>query len=348
VKTSQTAIFLGVVLCGLVASRAASHAQSPVAPITIGGAIEGEDKPWNHGVPIATRQTARELFLEGNRLFYIPLYTRAAEKYLAALDRWKHPAFYFNLALTQLNLGQQAEAHDNLQRAIQQGEEPLGPLQFREARKQLDELEQQLGRIRVSCQTRGAEVTLDGATLFVAPGSHEVWVKASAHEITAKKAEYVTQARRVNVASGRLEAVDLPLRKLIEDRPWAPWKPWTVVGTGVAVAAASGVLHALSARNFSAYDDDFRKLSCASMGCTDQDVEDMNPHLPQLLSRAQLQQRLAVGGYIAGGVLIATGAALVYFNRPHLVEQGAANGPAVAIAPVLSADTVGVLVTVLH
>src|SRR5262249_42767862 len=121
VKPPHTAIFLGGVICGRVASRAAPYAQSPAAPIS----IDGEDKPWNHGIPIATRQAARELFLEGNRLFYIPLYTRAAEKYLAALDQWKHPAFYFNLALTQLSLGQQAEAHDNLQRAMQQGEEPL-------------------------------------------------------------------------------------------------------------------------------------------------------------------------------------------------------------------------------
>ena len=343
-KTSHTAIFLGVVICGLVSGRAVSYAQSPVTPV----AIEGDDKPWNRGIPIEVRQAARELFLEGNRLFYVPRYTGAAEKYVAALSQWKHPAFYFNLALTQLYLGQQAEAHDNLERAVQQGEEPLGAVPFREAHKQIEELETQLGRIRVSCPTRGAEVTLDGTTLFNAPGSRDAWVKASAHEIIAKKSEYVTQARRVNVASGKLETVDLPLRKLIEDRPWAPWKPWAVVGTGVAIAAGSGVLHAISARNFSAYDAEFRELPCASMGCSDAAVLEMKPHLPPLLSRAQLEQRLAVGGYIAGGVLIATGAVLVYVNRPHLVEQGATSGSAVTIAPALSPDTVGVLVTVHH
>ena len=46
------------------------------------------------------------VFLEGNRLFKIPLFTRAAEKYIAAIEKWTHPALYFNLALTQLNLGQ--------------------------------------------------------------------------------------------------------------------------------------------------------------------------------------------------------------------------------------------------
>jgi hypothetical protein len=341
VKPSHTAIVLAALIGSLAPGRAV-HAQSAGAAV----AIDGDDKPWNRGVPVALRQEARELFLEGNRLFYIPLYTRAAEKYLAALDRWKHPAFYFNLALTQLSLGQEVAAHDNLKRAVQQGREALGGTQFEEAEQQLATLEHDLGRIRIRCDTPGAEITLDGAALFTAPGSREVWVKAAAHQIIAKKSEYVTQARRVTIAAGKVEQLDLPLRKLIEDRPWAAWKPWAVVGAGVAIAGASGVLHALSARNFSAYDDGFRKLSCASMGCSDETVRTMNPHLPVLLSRAQLEQRLAVGGYVAGGVLIATGAALVYFNRPHLVEQGSASAPVVAL--VVSADAVGVLVTVRH
>ena len=340
-KPSQIAIVVAALIAGLAPSRAL-RAQ-PAGPAV---AVDGDDKPWNHGVPLATRQQARELFLEGNRLFYIPLYTRAAEKYLAALEKWKHPAFYFNLALTQLSLGQEVVAHDNLKQAVQHGAEPLGALQFAEAAKQLAELEQHLGRIRVVCSTPGAEVTLDGTALFVAPGNREVWVKAAGHEIIAKKAEYVTQARRVSVAAGKLEQLDLPLHRLIEDRPWAAWKPWAVVGTGVAVAASAGVLHALSARNFSAYDDGFRQLSCASAGCSDDAVRAMNPQLPKLLGRAQLEQRLAVGGYIAGGALIAAGAALVYFNRPHLVERSSETAPAVAL--VLAPGTVGVVVTAHH
>lgn len=349
---TATAIVIGVVICSASAARSPVWAQpasapgATAAPATSGG----DDKPWNRGVPVATREAARALFLEANRLFAIPLYTRAADKYAAALGKWKHPAFYFNLALAQLNLGQEVEAHDSLRRAVQHGQEPLGERPFREAESQLRELEHQLGRIRVQCPTDGAEVTLDGATLFTAPGSHEVWVKPAAHQITARRAEYVTLARRVDVAPGKLEQLDLRMHKLIEDRPWAIWKPWAVVGTGVAVAAAGGVLHALSAGNFTKYDDRFRQLSCAGAGCTDDQVRAMDPHLPAVLDRAQLQQRLAIAGYIAGGAIIATGAVLLYLNRPHVVEQGGPSSPApgVAVTPVASADAFGVVVTVSH
>ena len=82
-KTTKAATFVGVFVCGLISGRALLCAQ-PTRPPVI---VEGDDKPWNRGVGLATRQTARDEFLEGNRLFNIPLYTRAAEKYLAAIER---------------------------------------------------------------------------------------------------------------------------------------------------------------------------------------------------------------------------------------------------------------------
>lgn len=233
---------------------------------------------------------------------------------------------------------------------MKHGAAPLGEDEFREARKQLLELERRLGRLRVSCPTAGAEVTLDGVTLFTGPGSREVWVKAQAHEITAKRRAYVTRARRVTVAPGEVQALDLPLRKLIGDRPWAVWKPWAVVGTGAAIAAAGGVLHAFSARGFQAYDDEFRVLPCAVDGCTDQEIDAERPGLRGELRRARLEQKLAVGGYIAGGAAVVAGAVLVYLNRPRVAEQEeeGPRGAGIAVAPAVSGDSLGVLVTVSH
>jgi tetratricopeptide (TPR) repeat protein len=339
-KTARIALFLGVLVSSLILGRASLHAQPSSAQVS----VDDNDKPWNRGVPLATREAAKNLFLEGNRLFNIPVYTRAAEKYIAALAMWKHPAFYFNLAITQLNLGQDLEARVNLEGALRYGPQALEADRYQEAQKQLKEVEGLLGRIRITCPTEGAEVTLDGATLFIGPGTREEWVIATAHQITARRSEYVTQAKRVIVAAGKIEMLDLPLTKLVEDRPWTVWKPWAVIGTGVAFAAAGGAFHALSARKFAQYDDNFLKLPCASMGCKDDEIR---PGMKAQLSRAQLERRLAVGGYIAGGSLIALGAVLVYLNRPHLVEQAATDTRnTVAVVPAFSADTVSVLVTV--
>src|SRR5215510_286010 len=192
VKTANVSIFFGVIVCGLIATRLPLHAQAVDAPNLAGS----EDMPWNKGVTEETRTAAREAFLEGNRLFKIPLFSRAVEKYNEALDKWKHPAFYFNLAIAQINLGQYFEARENLEQALKYGAEPLRADRFEEAKKQLVEVQRHLGRIRVGCPTPGAEITLDGVTLFTGPDNREVWVTARAHEVTAKKPEYATQARR--------------------------------------------------------------------------------------------------------------------------------------------------------
>jgi len=345
-KPTNLWIVIGVIACGLMAGGTPLHAQ----PADVPSAAGSDDMPWNRGVATERRAEARELFLEGNRLFKIPLFARAADKYGEALSKWKHPAFYFNLAIAQMNLGQDLEARDSLEQALEHGAEPLGPDRFKEAQKQLLEVQRHLGRIRVSCPTPRAEITLDGVPLFIGPGNREVWVKAQAHEVAAKASDYVTQSRRVTVGAGTLKSVDLPLRKLIQDRPWSAWKPWAVVGGGVAIAAAGGVSQSLSSRNFKAYDAAFVKLPCATSGCTEQAIDAASPHLSSRLTRARLEQRIAVGGYIAGGAAVAAGVVLVFLNRPHLTEQEDANPntTGIAVTPAVSADMLGVLVTVSH
>lgn len=136
--------------------------------------------------------------------------------------------FHLDLALAQLKRGQEIDARENLEHALQHGEESLGAEQFKEAQKQLREVERQLGRIRVSCQLVGAEVMLDGVALFTGPGSYHGWVKAKDHDLTAKKQGYRSEARRVTVSSGELQDIELRLPTLSKatntSRRWAAWK----------------------------------------------------------------------------------------------------------------------------
>jgi hypothetical protein len=351
VKIANTHIFLIALVYGLISARVPLHAQSAIAPV----AADDDNAPWNQGVTNETREAARTVFLEGNRLFKIPLFARAADKYIEALSQWKHPAFYFNLALAQLNLSQELEARDNLEQALKYGTEPLGTEHFEEAKKQLEEVERQLGRIHITCQTRGAEVTMDGATLFIGPGSYEGWAKASAHEVTAKRSGYLSEARRVTVSSGKLQHVELKLITLSEaaeaGRRWAVWKPWSVLGAGAAVVATSGGLHAMSSKNFQAFDTQFLKLPCVTTpdprapGCAKNVIP---PDLNAQLNLARKEQIVAVGGYIVGGSLIATGVVLVFLNRPRLLEQPPTSSPprTLAVVPTVSKETFGIVMSV--
>ncbi|HWU89287.1 MAG TPA: hypothetical protein VN253_18600 [Kofleriaceae bacterium] len=335
---------------------------SPSAPVPAAGGdrpspsvrvpTDDEGKPWSRGVSIEDRRAARELFLEGNRRFRIPLFARAAEKYMAALSKWKHPAFYFNLAFAQLNAGQEVEARESLERALQYGEEPLGHEEFHEAQRQLQELEHQLGWVRVTCQTPGVEVALDGVPLFIGPGSYRGWARATVHVITGQKPGYLSEARRVSVAARKLQEVELKLLTLSEaadaSRRWSVWKPWVVVAAGGAIVAASGVLHAGAFKNFDVYDEQFQRLECGTdpgehPGCTREEVP---PALSARLQRARRQQEIAVGGYLAGGSLLVAGAVLLYVNRPRLWEQEArSSSRGMAVSPVASSDMFGLQVS---
>lgn len=358
VKLARLSFLFGVVALAMPAPGRAqpvtAQGMAPIAGDAQRGVVDapneagGENMPWNRGVSLQTRAEARATFLEGNRLFKIPLFSQAVEKYADAIEKWKHPAFYFNLAIAQINLNLYLEARDNLEQALKYGEAPLRADRFLEAKKQLLEVQRHLARIRVRCPTPGAEISLDGVMLFTAPGDHEVWVKAQAHEVTVRKSEYGTQVKRVKLAAGAQQTVDVSLRKIIEDRPWAVWKPWAVVGAGAAIAAAGGVMHALSARDFNTYDERFVALPCAMMGCTGRQINDTEPQLGARLDRARLEQRIAIGGYVIGGAVLAAGVALVYLNRPHLMEREGDEPPArgISMLPVVSADSVGVLVTV--
>lgn len=336
---------------GLLHGRTSLRAQpisgEPVPTQDASTATEA-DEPWNQGVSIEDREAAEELFTDANRLFTIPLFAKAAEQYAAALAKWKHPAFYYNLALAQLNQGKDVEARENLELALRYGEEPLGAEQFQEAQNKLRELERQLGQIRVTCQTKGAEITLDGVRLFTGPGRHQRWVSAKDYELTAKKAGYLSESRRVTVASGGLQDIDLRLVTLSEvtdaSRRWATWKPWMVVAAGGLIVTAGGGIHALASKNFKIYDSEFEKLSCAqgfpTPGCSQDTI---GPDLNNRLSRAKLQQTIAVGGYIAGGALITAGAILLYLNRPRLEEQGSSvpSVKSVAVVPAVPGVTGG-------
>ncbi len=336
---------IAILAFGLSHAARPAHAQA-IEPIALAGS---ESAPWNRGVPKPTRDAARDLFLEGNRLFRVPLFARAAEKYREALAKWDHPAFYFNLALAQLNLGDDLGAHNALETALRDGEELLGAPQVQEARKQLRDLEHRLGRVRVRCPLAAAEVAMDGQLLFSGPGSYEGWVAPKPHEITARKPEYLSETRRIIPIPGKVRDVELTLITLDAARDaarrWAKWKPWAVVIAGGAVAAASGALHVVSARTFQQYDAEFHKLPCATPGCS---PEQIGPALNARLRRATLEQKLAVGGYIAGGAVLAAGIALVYLDQPRLAEQpasGAAPGSLV-VTPIATGAMVGVAVTV--
>jgi hypothetical protein len=209
-------------------------------------------------------------------------------------------------------------------------------------------LESQLAWIEVICHEPGADVTLDGKPLFTGPDVYKGLVRPGAHQLVAAKSGYLTESEAVVVSPGERRRVEIALVTLDQasdsSRRWATWKPWAVVGGGAALVIGGGVLHWRAAADYRAFDDEFVQLPCVTMpdptepGCPPGDVP---ADIEAPLNRADWERRLAMASYVAGGAAMATGLALMYFNRPRLAEGQAGRSANLAISPLVTPHGAG-------
>jgi hypothetical protein len=142
----------------------------------------------------------------------------------------------------------------------------------------------------------------------------------------AHKKGYLTETRQLVLSPGQRMAVAIELTTLEDvresSRRWAGWKPWAVVGAGALLATAGGVLDWRAGSEYERFDIDFAELGCAGRdgqpgvvtGCRAGEVP---PALEDTLDRARFQERAALTLYAVAGAAVATGAVLLYLNRPR-------------------------------
>lgn len=313
-------------------------------------ADESAARPWADGVPGDTRREVYVIFLEGNDLMREALFAKGAAKYRAALARWDHPAFHYNLGVAQMNLDQIIEAYHSFERALRHGPVPIGQDKYDQAQHYLTVLRNQLAEIEVICEDPGALVALDGNPLFTAPGRKVILVRPGGHRVEASNAQRLPDTRQVVVNPGDHQRVTLVPQlpeSLTTVRRWPRWIPWAAVGASTVVLAGGAALDWHSSVLFDAYDREANETCPGSTGCEDANLP---PALRARLGRAELEQWLARGIYVAGGLTLATGTALLYLNRERLVRrQGPVETPpssSISLRPMFAPRGAGVSVRV--
>jgi hypothetical protein len=272
------------------------------------------DDPWSAGVSTDRQKQANALFAEANSLFAQQKHAPALEKYKAAIALWDHPLIRFNMAVTEIRLDRILDAAEDLEKALRYGATPFSPTLYQEALDYQALVKRQVGAIEASCQQGDVHVLLDGKPWFVCPGKQQQKVLAGEHVIVGEKKEYMTRSQRIVVKGGATESEDLSLvaieSAVILKYRYPRWMPFTVAGTGAAIALGGLGVWLAGRSGMDQFTADFT-TNCPA-GCK-MDFSD-KPFLRDEKDSAQLKGQIGIGMMAAGGAITVTGVILMVVN----------------------------------
>ncbi|MCG8419619.1 MAG: hypothetical protein MJE77_16935 [Proteobacteria bacterium] len=294
--------------------------------------------PWYQGVSEERQERAKQLYQEGYTLHRDLQFVNAAAKYQEALTDWENPEIRVELAIALNQIGQPLNAYQSLELAMKWGLDQLQPTdQDRIRDLQSSLMTERLAIIELRCDEPGTEIVFNGQKWFVGPGRRHRVVRPGTHAITASKPGYFPVFESVTVLPGNRATVALVLSvdRIVKTTRWSAWKPWAVVGAGVALGLTGSGLLWQSERDF-----DAAKASLDSECTSERPWCTPVPLYQQ--DRATRNSQLALGSLLTGGAAVAAGMVLVWMNLPSPQRTPDRNESKVELSPIVSEETVGV------
>jgi tetratricopeptide (TPR) repeat protein len=288
-----------------------------LATLVAAAPLAHADSPWAEGVSDERKAEAKKLLDAGNAFLIEKKYVEALDKYTAAVAVWDHPAIRFNMVRCQIQLGQNLEAYDNLEKALEYGAAPLEETVYNEAVGYKKLLESQVGELAVSCEQADVALTLDGKPLATCPTKQTMRVLAGPHQIVGNKKGLLPRTLELVVVGGKPTDATVKLDPLeagarIEHR-WPQYVPWTVFISGLGVTGIGALFQVLGSSQMEEYD------RWVDTRCTDNCTPDELADVQHLYDGARLKSGIGVSMMITGGAAIATGAVMLYLNRGRTV-----------------------------
>lgn len=308
-----------------------AHAEEPPSDLD----VSTYDGPWSWGVPLRERKLALHLFEKGNKALQDSL-VEAIAYYKEALLHWEHPAIHYNLAVAQENSKNIDEQYQHLLAAIRYDVSPLDEVNYTRALHLKKTLENHATWLELSCDEPDATVVLDGKTQFTAPGHFAALLEPGEHTLDVHKLGkvFVDESRTLKLVAGERVSRRLKMYTPAEvtrtETRWSTWMPWTLMGSGLALAAGGGLLQWQTHKAYTALDAGI--VECK--GCMP------SPKLLALRHRGDTLQRASVGAYALGGAGLVTGAVLLLLNRPNTYFINPATGARdMSISPLVGSTT---------
>jgi hypothetical protein len=316
-------------------ARASQNKASPAPEAAV-------EPAWARGVSAQAKDDAQRLLEQGNALFLRGDFRAALATYQDALRAWDHPAIRFNIGRTLIQLDRTAEAFDNLELALSHGRGALEEHVHAEAQGYLKLLRGQVSELELRCTQEGVEVSIDGRKLLSCPRVQKVRLAPGPHVVVGSRAGFIPQTLDVVLAPGAAASAQVHLLSVQEatrvQRRWQLWKPWSLVGGGVALGSVSAILGWKARSHNEQYGKDIALL-CNEGPCRESELPQATRDLAW---RAERESRTAIVLGSLAGVATSAGLVLVLMNQPRPVPASELpDRHALSLAPVVSAGLVG-------
>jgi hypothetical protein len=162
--------------------------------------------------PSAAQDKARAQVLlnEGADLYDLGNLVEALGRFQSAYAAYPSPKLWFNIGQAQRDLGRHVEAMEAFERFLSEAKDaPVGTLG--EAHRSVSELRLKLGRITISCPTRGALVSIDGTRVGTTPMPAPMWLAPGTHQIGVGRYDLAPAVQRIVVVPGREATITFQL-----------------------------------------------------------------------------------------------------------------------------------------
>lgn len=174
-------------------------------------ATAGDHAPAAGASDDAVTQKARDLFIEGRRLFQEGKYAEARASLVAAWRIHEHYSIAANLGVCELKLGNHRDAAEHLAFALRAWPEAHRDAEREKIEKSLREASAKVGTLEVSVEPAGATILVDGKPQGVVPLPGRLYVDPGKHVVSASVAGRDPVESSVEISAGEIETVKLAL-----------------------------------------------------------------------------------------------------------------------------------------
>jgi tetratricopeptide (TPR) repeat protein len=297
------------------------------------------------------KQQAQTLYKRANKLFKRGMYLDALPKYRKA--RALYPSFKIdlNIGATLDAMGRRTEAASYFERFLIQSTN--APQKITNAAKErLGELKKKLGSVKLTSIVEGATVSVDGKAVGKTPMELPLYLEPGAHELKLEHTGHQPLTRKMNLAAGQHETLDLSPRPEAPPPPPPPppvvdeaeqrrlqeqaqvrrsktlWA-YTTLGVGAALAVTAAVLYGVGASQGGEAHEAYQAATAP---------EEIEAHYNDVEAA---KTKLVVGHVMLGLAAASLGVSIYHFltrpaeERAAPVGSASTPGPRVTLAPTL-------------